>query len=557
MLLRMVLGVIILLAVGCGSRAWQTTWPDGSVRASGLIDDGHQTGDWQYFHPGGAPQARGAWALDRQVGVWTWWGRDGSQLQRGAYAAGLRDGWWIYRHSGGGLKAVGSYRSDRQDGPWRFTDADGGLRAVGTFRRGARHGLWCFLDPVGVVTATGLFIDGVQVGPWLGFDAAGITTTAHTAPAGWTLLLPKDRIGWPDQWALVGPGERRLIVSIEPDLRPFLTVEADASGTRFVAYGQHGGSLSGAITGDGSKQRWLGVEASGEAREIVVGAAGTGLLAPVVPGATASPAGSGSDAPVPAQQPAGSILDQVAVEIEFAVTALLEQVELGSLIPAAAAPAMQPAPLLAAAVEISPTVVAPDMTALDRDLLRRSLRRYRDGAVDADLAGYRDPGSSRQALRRDLIGHRLTATRFRAADGAVVDLAQHRGRMLVLVVMRGFAGSVDPHCTAQAMALLARAGDFATRDTDLALCYPGAASALPHFLAAARLGDQDLALPLLLDQDLAFVRAVGIERDLAAPTTFIIDRDGVIRYCYQGRDRADRPTVPDVLRQLEQIERGG
>ncbi len=49
------------------------------------------------------------------------------------------------------------------------------------------------------------------------------------------------------------------------------------------------------------------------------------------------------------------------------------------------------------------------------------------------------------------------------------------------------------------------------------------------------------------------MRATGIERDLAAPTTFLIDRAGMVRYCYQGRDLSDRPTVPALLEALDRM----
>jgi len=42
---------------------------------------------------------------------------------------------------------------------------------------------------------------------------------------------------------------------------------------------------------------------------------------------------------------------------------------------------------------------------------------------------------------------------------------------------------------------------------------------------------------------------------LAAPSTFIIDKQGVIRWKYLGKNRyTDRPSVKQVIEQLQTIE---
>ena len=41
---------------------------------------------------------------------------------------------------------------------------------------------------------------------------------------------------------------------------------------------------------------------------------------------------------------------------------------------------------------------------------------------------------------------------------------------------------------------------------------------------------------------------------LATPSTFIIDKDGVIRWKYIGRSISDRPSTEEVIKQLRQLE---
>ncbi len=45
-----------------------------------------------------------------------------------------------------------------------------------------------------------------------------------------------------------------------------------------------------------------------------------------------------------------------------------------------------------------------------------------------------------------------------------------------------------------------------------------------------------------------------IEPRLATPSTFVVDRDGVIRWKYVGGSIGDRPAVSQILRQLSGLD---
>lgn len=57
-------------------------------------------------------------------------------------------------------------------------------------------------------------------------------------------------------------------------------------------------------------------------------------------------------------------------------------------------------------------------------------------------------------------------------------------------------------------------------------------------------------MPVALDVSLIAVRQLGIEDNLAKPTSLIIDKAGVVRYAYVGKTIADRPSVKDLLNEL-------
>ena len=61
--------------------------------------------------------------------------------------------------------------------------------------------------------------------------------------------------------------------------------------------------------------------------------------------------------------------------------------------------------------------------------------------------------------------------------------------------------------------------------------------------------------PILSDSDRAAINAYGVlaENNIAKPSTFIIDKNGVIRWKYVG-STGDRPEPETVLQQLQDLE---
>ena len=64
---------------------------------------------------------------------------------------------------------------------------------------------------------------------------------------------------------------------------------------------------------------------------------------------------------------------------------------------------------------------------------------------------------------------------------------------------------------------------------------------------------REIPYPILLDINLSSVDQLGIRSDLAKPSTYIIDREGRVRFAYVGESIADRPTVDSILKQLSKL----
>ncbi len=161
---------------------------------------------------------------------------------------------------------------------------------------------------------------------------------------------------------------------------------------------------------------------------------------------------------------------------------------------------------------------------------------------------------------------------FLDSAGNKVDLASYRGKSnLVLVVTRGFVGSetqvdgkslgnICTFCSTQTSRLIANYGKFKQRNAEVLVVFPIARKsdegALDTFAARVQ-GDKkaaaDAPFPLLLDLDLTAVDALGIRADLSKPATYILDKQGEVRFAYVGQSLSDRPSVKALLDQLDQI----
>lgn len=158
-----------------------------------------------------------------------------------------------------------------------------------------------------------------------------------------------------------------------------------------------------------------------------------------------------------------------------------------------------------------------------------------------------------------LIGKPLPQRRFLATTGNVVNVDSYKGKAVVLVIMRGVTGNmVCIHCSSQMTALLRNSAKFDERGAELLVVYPGPSETVPSFLEATKkisaTGPDGIPFPLLFDADLAAVMKLSLEGSLAKPTTIILDKDGIVRWAYIGRQLADRPSVQQMLEEVDKLK---
>jgi peroxiredoxin len=134
-------------------------------------------------------------------------------------------------------------------------------------------------------------------------------------------------------------------------------------------------------------------------------------------------------------------------------------------------------------------------------------------------------------------------------------------KRIVLVVTRGNTTPICPFCSTQTADYVRRYDEIAEYDAEVILAYPVQLDRdrgkLEPFLADARerLVDpkRPIPFPVVFDVQLEAVTALDIRAKLAKPATYVIDREGLVRYAYVGKDWADRPSVTKVLEELGKL----
>lgn len=165
--------------------------------------------------------------------------------------------------------------------------------------------------------------------------------------------------------------------------------------------------------------------------------------------------------------------------------------------------------------------------------------------------------AAQEKPKHELIGNKMPIVRFITSDGALLDIGDYRGqKKVLLVILRGFAGSVCLVCSSQTIALSHSIEEFKKRNTEVILVYPGEANTVPGFLEAVRNLEDGFKPPfaIALDVEFALIDEFKIRGNLAKPTSILIDEQGTVRYAYVGDNAADRPPV-QVL--LDQIDKAG
>ncbi|MFO0957901.1 MAG: peroxiredoxin family protein [Isosphaeraceae bacterium] len=128
---------------------------------------------------------------------------------------------------------------------------------------------------------------------------------------------------------------------------------------------------------------------------------------------------------------------------------------------------------------------------------------------------------------------------------------------VVLVVLRGYPGYQCPICSAQVGELRGKFAAGRGEEPRVILVYPGPSKELKaraqEFLGGKALPEN---FDLVLDPDYTFTKAYGLRWDApnetAYPSTFVIDREGKVRFAKISRAHGGRAKAAEIAEALGQ-----
>ena len=539
-------------------------WPNGLPKTQGKLLGNVQSGEWTLSYESGQPLAKGTYKNDRQVGAWVYYYEDGTEKRSGTYDDnGLRSGAWTYTYADSTPQSKGSYFKDSEEGPWTFYGKDGSVVREGQFDAGKQSGYWSFYYAGGKPRAEGLYYRGSRIGQWQLWsedgasrlqdfgNKAGVKVVRQVWPGTTTLqragaLANGKAVG---RWASWHPnGKARLCCGMSSG-KPSGFFEAQDESGAVIAQGRfEAGAIASGVCFGNAGSRALAV----------------GSLPPVSFESWASMTKMASASPE--SQLALFVFEQRQSVVKKPVTApVLPAPEAVSSKPAAD-PAADPEAIiqkLDAENVREPAIAQPQLTVKDKKNLSKMVDQYTNGKSRRNATGLvyaPTPGGPRPSTgtgrRKNLENKPMPFDVMKGVDGKSVNLKDYRGKQRVMiVVLRGFLGEVCMYCVAQTKALARARSKLEAANVEVLVIYPGPRENEQSFrqLYEEEFGEGSPPYRVFYDQDLELVTKLGIEGDLASPTTIIIDKEGTIQYAYVGEHRADRPATKTLIKLIERM----
>ena len=144
-------------------------------------------------------------------------------------------------------------------------------------------------------------------------------------------------------------------------------------------------------------------------------------------------------------------------------------------------------------------------------------------------------------------------------DGTQVRLSEEVARgPVVLVVLRGWNGYQCPYCTRQFNEFVSKAADFQASRARVLFVYTGPDAGMEKVKEFAARSEMPANFRILIDPDFAFTNAYGLRwdapKETAYPSTFVLDRNGVVRFAETSRVHGDRVPVATALKALSELQ---
>jgi peroxiredoxin Q/BCP len=158
------------------------------------------------------------------------------------------------------------------------------------------------------------------------------------------------------------------------------------------------------------------------------------------------------------------------------------------------------------------------------------------------------------------VGDKAPDFALTAVDGTTVTLsAEWKRGPVVLVVLRGWPGYQCPFCVLQYGDFITHRDKFSAAGARVIWVYPGPAGVKQRADAFAANADAPTNFRLTLDPLLKFTQTYHLrwegDGETSYPSTFVIDKTGVVRWAQVSKTHGGRARATDVLSALSQLGR--
>lgn len=129
---------------------------------------------------------------------------------------------------------------------------------------------------------------------------------------------------------------------------------------------------------------------------------------------------------------------------------------------------------------------------------------------------------------------------------------------VVLVVLRGWPGYQCPFCTKQVGELIMKSKEFSARKATVVMVYPGPERGLEKYASDFVAGKSvPREFRFTTDPGFGLVSSYGLRWDApnetAYPSTFVIGKDGKVRFAKVSHSHGDRASAASILEALDAI----
>lgn len=177
------------------------------------------------------------------------------------------------------------------------------------------------------------------------------------------------------------------------------------------------------------------------------------------------------------------------------------------------------------------------------------------------------PGMKKPEMKADMmmsmappaVGEKMKDFTLAKLDGTKVSLSGFtKSGPVVVVMLRGWVGYQCPYCTRQVGDFITHAKELAAGGTNVVFIYPGAAD-LVHVKAEDFVSGKTVPanMHFVTDPDLTTVDMLHLRWDAKGensyPSTFLVDKSGVIRYAKISKEHADRAAATDVIAEIGKL----